>query len=558
MNPLASIVFLVGTTAAVTAQSPLTTLFAGTNQTAPGGQVCFDLAVTTTVTIRALDVNLSTAPGVNGTIEIYTTIPSVTTYFGNETSPSQWSPFPVASGTVKAAGANQPSYVCLTSGLVLQPGTIGVVLRHIECQPWYSVGNGTTQPGGGAPTTNQTFSTPQLTLLAGAVQGVPWNAPTQPRVWNGSLHYAVGAVAHACAINTNYGPGCYQQQTSFFQMFSTSAEASLALSGRSLSLLNTNPGYTVLNNAPGVAFVPPSGTASAFAVDDGELNYAWPSATPFGPGGPTSLFVHTNGIVSTASNAVLTPNAYRANVAGCLNANATAWWSWHDYNPAAVGSGLIRMEEVAGVVYVTWDNVESYPTATVNPSRWQFQFDLASGNVNYVWVSITALGQSLYGDSHVIGYSPGGPSLALLPIDLTTFTSVSVGAVDLAPLTLTATTRPAIGSVVTYTTSNPTSVSLGINFLSVADLGPFSPAGLDLTFIGIPGCVANVDINQGIGNVIANLGLPFPGMAVAFPIPVNLGLVGQSVYSQSVWLDAAANAGGLLTSNAIRSLIGTF
>src|SRR5690606_32934492 len=182
------------------------------------------------------------------------------------------------------------------------------------------------------------------------------------------------------------------------------------------------------------------------------------------------------------------PNEYRANVSGLLHAAATAWWSWHDYNSAAAGSGPIKFHEAAGVVYVTWDNVESYPTAVVNPSTMQFQFELATGTVNYVWPAITSLGLSVYGDSHVVGYSPAGSSYDPGPTDLTTFTSLSLEPNDQAPLTLEATPRPALGSTVTYTTANPSVAGVGINLLSLADLGPLSPTGLDLVILGAPGC----------------------------------------------------------------------
>ncbi|MBL8753103.1 MAG: hypothetical protein JNK15_07355 [Planctomycetes bacterium] len=527
------------------AQSPLTTLLGGTNQANQGSQMFFDLTVNTTVTIQALDVNLSSAPGVIGTIEVYTTVPGITTYVGNTAAPALWSALPVATGQVVAAGANQYSHVCLSTGIVLPPGSIGVALRHVECQPWY-----TNQPA-------SSFSTAELTLSAGAVQGVPWGALTQPRIWNGRIHYALGSVAHACASNTRYGPGCYQQQQSFYQFFSNAPSAAAALSGRAISFLANNPGYSVVS-APAHPWVAPSATATAFVADDAEFAWTWPSGTPFGPGGPTTIYVHSNGIVSLAPQTGLTPSSYRPNVPAFLNAGATAFWSWHDFVATAAGSGAIKLEEVAGVLYVTWDGVESY-AAAANPSWLQFQLVLATGDVHLVWQSITALGTSLYGDSHVVGFSPGGPSMDPGPTDVATFTSVALGTSDVAPLTLNASPRPALGSTVTWATTNPPTIGgIGLHFLSVADLPPFSPAGLDLGVIGAGGCVANVDIAQGYGSLISNLGGAFPGMDVALAIPVNLGLLGTPLYGQSVWFDAAANAAGLVTSNAVQSVIGTW
>src|SRR5258707_1124511 len=96
-------------------------------------------------------------------------------------------------------------------------------------------------------------------------------------------------------------------------------------------------------------------------------------------------------------------------------------------------------------------------------------------------------------------------------------------------------------------------------FVCLADLPPFSPVGLDLGVIGAPGCVANVDINQGVGTLITNIGPPLPGMTVAFPIPSGpLSILGLSFYCQSAWLDPTQNAGGMLTSNALRLRVGSF
>lgn len=546
MKTLAAFAAFAISTAA-TAQSPLATLLAGTNQANQGSQIFFDLTASQTLTIQALDLNLSSAPGVIGTIEVYTTLPGISTYVGNTGTAAAWSPTPVATGQVVAAGANQYSYVCLTPGIVLAPGSIGVALRHVDCQPWY-----TNQA-------IQTFTTAELSLQAGAVQGVPWGALTQPRIWNGRVHYAVGAVAHACASNDNYGSGCYQQQASCYQFFSNAPAAAAALSGRAITFLNNspNPGYTV-NSAPSQPWVAPSGTATAFVADDAEYAWTWPSGTPFGPGGPTTIYVHSNGIVSMAPQTGLLPSSYRPNVPAFLAAGATAFWSWHDFVATAAGSGAIKLEEVAGVLYVTWDGVESY-AAAVNPSWLQFQLVLATGDVHVVWQSITAIGTSLYGDSHVIGFSPGGPNLDPGPFDVTTFTLLALGATDVPPLTLRASPRPALGNTLTWATTNPPTLGgIGLHFVSVSDLPPFSPLGLDLGVIGAPGCVANIDITQGAGNLISNLGGAFPGMDVQITLPLNLGLLGASIYSQSVWLDGAANPAGLVTSNAVRSTLGTF
>ena len=75
--------------------------------------------------------------------------------------------------------------------------------------------------------------------------------------------------------------------------------------------------------------------------------------------------------------------------------------------------------------------------------------------------------------------------------------------------------------------------------------------------LGAPGCVANVDVNAGVGFVISNLGAPLPGLTVPLSIPAGPpAIIGQSFYCQSAWLDATQNALGMITSNALRLIIG--
>jgi hypothetical protein len=166
--------------------------------------------------------------------------------------------------------------------------------------------------------------------------------------------------------------------------------------------------------------------------------------------------------------------------------------------PSEAGSGVIKYEEVGGVMVITWDNVESYPTTAVNPSTIQFQFDETSGVVTIVWQAIEAIGGTgfLQGSDHIIGYSPGGPSPDTGPIDITTLTSQVLQFPEKFPLALGTSAKPLIGTTINLNTSANTPNSLGINFVSLVQI----PApGFDLGVIGAPGCAALLDINQGVG-----------------------------------------------------------
>lgn len=528
----------------------------------------FDLTVTSQVTLQAINTPLLSPLGQQGTFEVWLTNPGVTTYVGSETNSANWTL--QTSGRIEGKGTTG-SLVTLSAltcqqtaggaGLVLNPGSYGVLLRYIGVSPLL------------AATTPQTFTNAELTVTGGAIQYTPWTAPQLPIGgtsgftswgWRGQIIYANGSAPHACAETGTYGSGCYTVNGSAYQEWTdnapggAAAAASLALTGKSLKFLPTGPSYLML---PGTAagYVPPSATATALPLtDDSETSVALSTAFAY-PGGSTStLFVHSNGYVSVASNNTLPggPN-WIPEITSMLSATETAWWSWHDYNPTEAGSGQIKFEEVGGVAYITWEGVESYPTTTANPSTLQFQFNFATGEVNVVWQTIESFGQTgfLQGSDHVVGFSPGGASPAAGQFDINTLTSQLLSFPEVFPLKLESSSKPLIGTTVNLITSRETSASLGICFVTTAQI----PApGLDLGLIGAPGCSALVDTNAGVGNLISNLGLPGISMSVAFPLPNNPAFAGLSVYSQSVWLDPTVNAFGLLVSNGIDFVLGNF
>ena len=547
MKALSSLIAL-SIVAVASAQSPLTTQFNGPWgwTGTPSPNTFFNLTINTTVTLQALDVHTDSTVGTIGTIELWITNPGTTTHVGNELTAALWSM--ASSGPCTSAGTGQPSRACLTTGVVLQPGTRGVAIHYVGLAARFTQGNGT----------NQTFSNLQMTLQAGSVQAVPFLSATfQPYVWDGAITYANGAIAHSCASVTSYGAGCYTTIGSIYQLFNTSAAATAAaLNSRSLSFLNVGTGYVVL---PGTAvYIAPSGLATALpANDDGETAVPLTNAFAYPGGSATQLFVHTNGYISIASNNTLPGgNNYQPAVAPFLAAPATAWWSWHDYNAAEVGSGTIKFEEVGSLVLITWQGVESYPDMSPNPSTMQFQFDTTTGQVNIVWVTLTAIGGSTFGDNHLVGCSPGGPSPIPAATNLATLVSQSLTWPEKFPLQLAASPRPVLGNTVNLTTSQETGLNVGINFVGLVQI----PApGIDLLIIGAPGCAALLDPNAAVGNVISNLGLPGLSMTIAFPMPLlPLSLVGTTIYSQSIWLDPSANAFGMTTSNAVTLVVGSF
>ncbi|HEX6813823.1 MAG TPA: hypothetical protein VF384_19535 [Planctomycetota bacterium] len=539
------------------AQSPLSTLTATGSgflwTGCPSPNLFFNLVVATPITIQGLDVALYEAIGLQGSVEVFVTNPGITTYVGSEAVASAWTL--AASGPVTSVGVNQPARVSLTTGITLQPNTYGVAIHYVGVKPIFLGGTGTVAPGGGGPGTNQFFQNTELTLLAGNTQPFAFGAGPQPLpyVWRGAIHYELGAVQHGPASNVKYGSGCYAINGSFHQRFSCASAPATVLNGRSLSMLFTGAGYAL---TPGpVAYIAPSPAATSLTPqDEGELSVALTNVLNY-PGGSTqTLFVHMNGIVSVASNTV--PSARWPSVTVMHDLPQTAWFSWHDYNPAEPGSGTIKFEEVGTLAIITWDDVESLPGSAAAPltnrCTFQFQFDTATGNVSYVWQTITPIGGSNSSDDHIIGFSPGGASPNLGPIDIPTFTGSVLSVPEVLPLALAASPSPVLGATVDYTTSNETGQNIGIVFLTLASL-----PGIDLGILGAPGCAANVDITTGITGVISNFAPGFT-MTMQLPIPAQTPLLGFQLFGQTIWLDPVANPFGILVTNGVKTTLGSF
>ncbi|MEC8253131.1 MAG: hypothetical protein VX044_07955 [Planctomycetota bacterium] len=186
-------------TAALAAQSPITTLFAQNNGGAPGGAAYFDITVTDPagLTFHQIDLNCGQSPGaaIGCSIHIAAAgwsavdpVSGLATY----ADPTAWTQ--VASGTGQSFGTDTPSPVCLAGqgGFYLAPGTYGMaVVMDATTSHRYTNGNGT----------NQNFSTAECSLdLGGGANTAFGTSVFQPRVWNGSLYYNSGTTVGTCVV----------------------------------------------------------------------------------------------------------------------------------------------------------------------------------------------------------------------------------------------------------------------------------------------------------------------------------------------------------------------
>lgn len=373
-----------------------------------------------------------------------------------------------------------------------------------------------------------------------------------------------GAGAAQSAAHVAYGTGCRDlAMESFGAFYADAAVAAAALSGHSLVLVPHGSGYRITMD--GAAFRPPGAGAAALPPSDDGQAAVFPSSPLPTPEGPLSvLYVHSNGFVAGGpgndggawndpANDYLPTPSFR-------NAPATAFWAWHDWNPAEPGSGRIVHEEVMlgseRTLCVTWNGVENFPAGQTNRGTFQFQFGLATGRVAYVWVQVDPSTSSVFGSAHLVGYSPGGASLdaglRTLPQDLPWVTAADRHALVLgaAPAPVSTGDR---GTVVTYTTEHvpPTAADvvlrIGLTALSFA-----AAPGVDLGPFGMPDCRAYVQS--------LDLQLPWQGsvgaVTASVVLPPNLpdGLV---LFAQSLALVEATTPGtlGIWTSNGVASRI---
>lgn len=353
--------------------------------------------------------------------------------------------------------------------------------------------------------------------------------------------------------HVSYGDGCYPGYTgygSFYEFFPTNA---IDLANTSMSMLPIGNGYVVM---PGVtAYVPPVSPQVIALFDDDESQVSLSSAFVY-PGGITNtLTVCSNGFVSVATGNTID---YWPDPLVFLDEPVTAFWSWHDFNPSAAGSGQVKFEEIGGVAYITWDGVYSYGTS--NPETMQFQFDLNTGAVHVVWGQIGGAGNQF-----LVGYSAGGVSVDPGSIDLTaalpgTFT---VYGADLSTqLVLKAAPSAVPGGAVNFTVSGipdynpPSGLYLAAHILSYS---PIPAPGIDLGFLGAAGCpllVATLDIITPMVGFSETLSL-------SFPVP-PLAPLGASAASQALGLftpftmPGGNNAAGITSSNGIISTVGAW
>lgn len=520
--------------ASVSAQSPLSMPFTANNGGSPGWQIFFDLNVLdpSGITLTSLDVNCgSTAVGTNGTIEVYT---GPTTHVGNETNAAAWSV--AASGGVIAQGNNVPSPACLGAGLFLPPGPHGIAIRHVGVSLRYTNGTGTNQNG----------ATNEVTLAAGSViAGAFTGTFFTPRVFNGNLHYNVGAVPGAgCAQSATYGAGCYAGTTTFYELFPSLAVCDLGGGAATANVLVATPagslGYVVTAGAP--AWFTPTGapvlTNAATPAAMGDNSFSQALNLPFSfahPAGSTSvLHAASNGYVNlfatTATTSDLSPTT-----AELLAQDPRLCPLWCDLHPATnlatnPASGVYFDVDPSGqTAYVTWLDVAHRSGGVPVAGATSVNVQVAVHSNGLFEFRYRTLVPNANAGNVIVGWSKGsagGASLDPGSIDLSVSLPVITTGPDHRPLVHTV-GLPRLGTTLTLGAVDADNlVPLAFLFFGDTVVNP----GIDLGFLGASGCRAYT--NGNLGSATFPLTLPAGTGSFGLPIPANPLLTGVTITSQ--------------------------
>ena len=376
---------------------------------------------------------------------------------------------------------------------------------------------------------------------------------------NGNGGYS-SSVTCGLAYHASTGEGCYGVgHESFYQHFTDAAVAASTLSGNAMVMTPVVDGFGAVW-LPGTAaalYLPPTGAAVALPVgNDGQVTQALPS--PFLlPGAVVhELTVQGNGIVGfgpgpvgpSSQNYLPQPERMMAGTHGGI-------YCWHAYN--ADEGGGVWFEDVAGVSCVTFLDVESFPLATPNPSTFQVQFHHGTGEIFLLFVHIDSNNSpvfSSYPQDHLIGYTPPGESVDPGGIEFVTQLPVTTMP-DVKPLQLGASPDPisaaTVAATVVYTVDHAldatpgAGLAVGVVAFSLVGTPPFDLAGL-----GAPGCAAHI----GLFGLSLSFAGPLGQQSVPLMLPPGLppGIV---MHAQAASLSLGVNAAGMITSNAVASVI---
>jgi hypothetical protein len=516
LRTLLSFAAVLSTAALLTAQSPLTTTFAGGN--GQSGNM-FDVGAILPVVVTGFDINLTGTAD----IEIYTLNFPNTSYLPSINTAGDWTLAGSAAGVV-GAGAGVPTTVPITLAVPINPG---------EIQAFYvTTTNGTLAYTNGTAAGALFASNSDIEFFEGSGVAYPFTANFIPRVFNGNIYYSIGS--GSAASNQAYGLACGGSAVgdgTFYEQYDAANPVDIANTSYTLNWSGNE--YVVTPGAS--AFYLPT-SANIGLGDDVVVTVAMPFPLPTPAGVLNNIFLGSNGYIGFQSGL---PGDFTESVAELLSQQMRLAFFWDDLEPNASGSVTTELDG-SGIFHITFTDVPEWGTTNLNT----IQISLSpSGTIELKYGSIGS-------STGIVGFSTGNGATDPGATDLTSALPLVVTTGVFVPnLTLAGATRPVTGT-------NWDLVTNGIDAVSPASITFFGDrlaAGVALPTIGInaPGCEAN------ISNLFGNLaGVNVGGSStVSIPVPNVPALVGAQLSAQSLGL-SLSNPANIVVSNGVEGTVG--
>ena len=351
-----------------------------------------------------------------------------------------------------------------------------------------------------------------------------------PNGTGGYLIFQQAACTFASA--TSYGVGCPKPATSY-QLFPTGN--TFDLSNTAIDFFpNGSGGYIAI---PATGFFTPTSPSLTFFDDQVQGPFTLPFNFPFPGGSTNAIDISSNGFV-WLSTGNFDSRCCNGDPARFIADPASIAVLWQDLLPPS--GGTIHFDTIGSTeAHVTWSSVPEFGTpGSSNTAQltlrsdgsWRLSYGTCD-NVNHdLLVGITQ------GNSQI---DPGS-------------TDYSAGVFQVSsggtPLRLTAATLPALGTTLQLDVDQVTTGSLlGVLILGFGQVNP----GVDLTFLGMPGCDLYATLDTQAPFPLAG---PLTSLPLAIPATPSLG--GFQFFSQVATFTPAANAFGFLSSNGLALTVG--
>ena len=310
-----------------------------------GGGFMVDVtALTSDITINALDLNLMTA-GVQNVVFFY----RVGTWVGNAANQSAWIPWGTYS--VNCPGTNQATNMPITPLTIPQGATYAIYWQANSA--YASIG------------ANTTYSNGDISVMSGMAHCTAWDGCCSPRGWNGRIYYTKG------------GFGCSSARLPVLVTVSAPAAADVGVSQiiNPVTGVNLTANETVTVKVKNYGTAPQSNIPVSFKVD------ALPPVTETIPGPVANGDSITFSFLAKANLGIAGTTyqikAYTGLAADNTHLNDTAWKTVQNlipnYCPSAATS--TADDDISSVVFAGINNVQAGPytamytnyTATVPP-----------------------------------------------------------------------------------------------------------------------------------------------------------------------------------------------